>query len=436
MDKGAKLYELAKRIYTKYTSVLYFIFFYALIFSYHVLIAGGPIGDWTVDTATYTHHLVAYSFGFCTKFLPGAIYHVFFKEVYAQQLNIYLRVLTLLFFAALAFFMARVMTLKKDKTEKKTLLVLLLFYLTGPCTFAIFTQQAGMLDFYWLLFGALFFFAVNNKYLKYLTPLVFVLAMLINFSSLVTYVALFALVLLYEALSNENAKARTGYGIIFVISVCVVAALFMYFLLYENANLKYDMQGFNAEISRRDKENYNYFVYFDYALYKYFDGGSGVNKYVIKDITAFLPSLGEKLPPTVAKPIASVLSLFAFTRTIYIGYLYYIIAFELIALAPLLVLFAAFWIHLIKKNKGLKRLVFIIALLQFYVTFIAGTLSSVDVGRWCTHAFLVQFTFVIYVAVKEKGAPEWFKKQFSKFREWQIVLYLMIYIFVQVPAYS
>ena len=435
MDKKAWLIKKAESFYSKHTFLLYFVFFYAFIFFYHTLVAGGAVRDWTVDSATYTHHLVDYSFGFCTKFLPGAIYHIFFKEVYSAQLNVYLRILVLIFFAALAFFMAKALTLQKSRKEKKTVLILSMFYLTGPCTFAIFTQQLGMLDLYWMLFGALFFFAVRNKFLKYLVPVMFVLTLLVHFSSLVSYLFLFVLILLYESLSDRDTKTKTGYGLILVVSVFIVAALFMYFLLYENANLKYDMASFNNEITARNKEGNYYYVYFEYALYKFFDNGTGTNLYVPQSIEHFLPHFGPKLPVPLAAAIAAALSQAAFNLTLYATTQYVIIAAELITLLPLLILFAAFWLHMMKTSKGVKKLLYLIALAQFYITFAAGILSSVDVGRWCCHAFIVQFTFALYVAVKEKGAREWFEKQLSKFRIWQIMLYMTVYALIQVPAY-
>ncbi len=431
MEFKAKLFKTAKTLYSKYTSLFYFVLFYAFLLNYHTIVTAYSIGEWSVDSATYTHHLVDYSFGFCTKFLPGAIYHLFFKEVYHDQLNVYLRILVLIFFAALSFFMAKAMTLQKTGADRKTLLVILAFYLTGPCTFAIFTQQLGMLDLYWMLFGALFFFAVRNRFLKYFIPVLFVLTLLVHFSSLVSYIVLFVLILAYESLSNEHKGA---YKAVLAVSATVTILLFLYFLLYESTNLKYDMNGFNAEISRRDNENYNYFIYFDYALYNFFDSGSGVNKYVEKDITAFFPTLGPKLSAPLAKVIATVLSHIQFNMTIYTSEQIIIIAACLVTLAPILVLFAMFWAHMIKGESLPKKLLYTAALLQFYITYAIGLVTSVDSGRWCTHAFLVQFTFVIYVVLKENQIS-WFKTKLSKLKPWQIVLYLSVYGIVQVPAY-
>ena len=213
--------KIAKKNFSltpKHIFLFYFAFFYSYILIYHNFFVK-RISEWGVEITTYTHHLVDYSFGFCTKFFAGALYHLFFKEVEVNQLNIYLKTIVFLFFAFLSYMLARAIMLRKDRGDRKTLLIIFIFYLSGPCTFAIFTYQLGMLDLYWLLFGGIFFFIVNKKYLKYIVPLTFAGTLLVHFSSMAAYIILFALVLLYEAAANESKKLRKEYLFVFIISV-------------------------------------------------------------------------------------------------------------------------------------------------------------------------------------------------------------------------
>ena len=230
--------SIAKKLYNdfyfKHTTLFYFTFFFAFIVIYnHLFIA--PISEWRVDASTYSHHLVDYSMGFCTKLLPGAIYHLFFKEVYENQLNLYLIILMLIFFAVLSLSVASVVAAQKTKNERSAMTILAMFFLSGPSTFAIHTEQFGMLDTYWLYFGAVFFLIIRNKYLKYLIPLVFIASLLIHFSSALCALIAFALVLLYESCFAEKKGERIGYVIIFVLSAGVTAFLFSYFLIYEKS---------------------------------------------------------------------------------------------------------------------------------------------------------------------------------------------------------
>lgn len=425
----------------KFTALFYFALFYSFILTYHNLFIS-RISEWSADVSTYTHHLVDYSFGFCTKLLPGAIYHLFFDNVVPEQLNSYLRIIVLVFFAALSFILARAISLKERK-DRKTLLLLFAFYLTGPCTFAIYTEQLGMLDLYWMLFGAAFFFVVDKKYLKFIIPVLYFGTLLVHFSSIVSYIVLYSLILLYEAVTNEDKSERKRYSIVFIISVITVGAAFLYFLINEKSNLVYDMNGFNAEIAKRHYrggfENKPYTVYFDYAFYNSFDAdGDGLNDFRFYPIEHFLPNLGGKLPAGLGSALSKVLSQISFNLSLYKIHadVFFVLAVGVLFMLPLNVFFFIFFGHMVKKSRGIKRLIFLLAILQYFVTITAGVMSSVDLGRWLSHTCLVQFTFALYVILREKEQLEWCKNKISKIPLFAIIVYLAIYMQVIIPAYS
>ncbi len=428
--------SIAKKLYNdfyfKHTTLFYFTFFFAFIVIYnHLFIA--PISEWRVDASTYSHHLVDYSMGFCTKLLPGAIYHLFFKEVYENQLNLYLIILMLIFFAVLSLSVASVVAAQKTKNERSAMTILAMFFLSGPSTFAIHTEQFGMLDTYWLYFGAVFFLIIRNKYLKYLIPLVFIASLLIHFSSALCALIAFALVLLYESCFAEKKGERIGYVIIFVLSAGVTAFLFSYFLIYEKSNLVYSMEEFDKIMAQRDKAGYNYTVYFDATLYDTYPP----NEYVWISPEQVFPFLDGKLSAEASQLYGKVISQLAFNLRFYTinpSLIFTLIIFILIC-SPLMVVFTAFWRHMIRESKGSKKLVYVLMLLQYYYTLIGGALSAADVVRWAGHAFLVQFTLVLYVAVREKQLKWMYEKIFVS-RYWQVAIYFSTYIFIHSHAYS
>lgn len=442
MEKNVKPSLASRFSDSKFITLFYFVFFYAFILLYLRLVSTTST-SWAVNEATYTHHLVDYSFGFCTKFLAGAIYHIFFKEVIPEQLNVYLTVLTLLFFAALSFLLARAMGLKEKSGDRKALLLIFVIYLTGPCTFSMYVRQFGMLDFYWLLFAAVFFFVVDKKYLKFIAPLIYAATLLVHFSSIVVFILLYSLVLLYEASSNESKGERVKYYIVLAVSILVAAGLFLYFLLNEKSNLVYGLADFDKEILKRNRfgeaKAGAYYIYFRYALYDFFDrNGDGVNDFAYYPLEHFSPALAKLLPSGLGAVIAKVLSQLTFNRAIsqdadlvlfgnMLGSLFVL---------PVLVFIYAFFIHMLKKSRGVKRLVFLLAMLQFPITLGVGMLSSVDFGRWVSHAFLMAFTLMVYVIIREKEQLEWVKLKIKRISVWAILLYLPIYMCAQIVAYS
>ena len=440
MDKTVKS-RLEKLNDSKFITLFYFAFFYAFILIYLRLVTTTST-SWAVNEATYTHHLVDYSFGFCTKFLAGAIYHIFFKEVIVEQLNAYLTVLTLILFAAISFLLARAIS-AKEKGERKVLLLLFAFYLTGPCTFSMYVRQFGMLDFYWLIFAAVFFFIVDAKYLKFVAPLIYALTLLVHFSSIAVFIILYSLVLLYEASSNANKSERVKYYIVFFASIAVAAGLFLYFLSNEKANLVYDLNAFDKEILRRNKyyetQDGAYYIYFRYALYDFFDrNGDGVNDFAYYPLEYFSPALAKVLPGGLGAALAKVLSQLSFNKTISqdADLVLYGNMFGALFALPVLVFCYMFFVHMVKTSRGVKRLVFLLSMLQFPVTFGIGVLSSVDYGRWVSHAFMMAFTFTLYVIIREKEQLEWAKMRLKRLPYWIYILYFPIYMTSQIVAYS
>ncbi len=436
MNKKALVEKYDKLLNSKYAFWYYALFFFIFVILYNSWFVE-PMAEWRVDPATYTQHLVDYSFGFCTKFLPGAIYHLFFKEVYENQLNVYLTVLILVFFAVLSVFLARAITMLKTPKEKLILFILIIFYLSGPSTFAIYTEEFGMLDFYWILFALLFFAFIRNDYLKFLIPIVFALTLLVHFSSVATYVLLFALILLFEACKSEKKKNRTGYGVLFVFSVILTAVMFVYFLTTENSNLVYDMNTFNKQLALRDNSHYNFTVYFNYAFYNDYTNSEVNNPYIWVNPEELIPAIEGKLSPKVSLLFGRVITQFIFNLKLF-GIFPELIMKLFIAVctcAPLYVMFVMYWWHKFREDKGLVRLVYFLAPFQVFVTVLAGVLCSADMGRWAGHAFLVQFTLVLYVVLREHDLM-WFKDRFRNFTYGFLMIYYAIYVLVYIPAYS
>ena len=371
----------------KYTA-----FFFAFVSLYNFLIVC-RCSLWQVDTITYTYHLPDFSFGFVTKVLPGAIYHLFFKEVEPLQLNIYLNCLMLVFFAFVAFALAKLVTSRSSKGSRRTLTVLSIFYLSGPCTFAIFTRELGMLDFYWLLFSVIFLLLVSNKYLKFAVPLIFVLSLLVHFSFVFCYFIFYILILLYRITKAEKKAERISLTVVMVLGIAAVIALALYLIAGEHNNLVYSIDEFHKALDARNKFTKDtYYIYYDYAFYKQYEIPTGSFAEVMKQ-----PLVGgDSFFASLINPIYYQL------KIIYLSYLYLperlLNLIGLLALlAPVCFILFRFWAQKIKvSDNRFQKALYVLMILQFPFTACFGLLFSPDVSRLLTHAFLIQFTLFLY----------------------------------------
>ena len=411
--------------------IKYTLIFFAFISLYNFAVVG-KCKPWGVDAVTYTYHLPDYSFGFVTKLLPGAIYHLFFKEVYPEQLNIYLTVLMLLLFAFVSFSLAKLITSRKSSQSRKTLFALSLFFLSGPCTFSIYTMGFGMMDFYWLIFSALFLIFVSNKYLKFLIPGIFFLSLLVHISAVFCFIPFFALALLYRVYTSESKNEKRAHLLVFGISIALSVAGVVYFALSEKQNLAYSMSEFHRQIAMRNHLGESaYYVYYDYSFFRHYE--------------TYYVSLSELRQNTLIDSggaLAEIInSLYSQLQLIFIihrhsPYYLYQLLYLLLLISPIYVLMSVFWIKKFKQADKTGKLLFLLIILQFPFTLLSGLCFSHDISRWVSHAFLVEFLlflFAIYyqkedffIEIKAKKLPFWILSG----------IYYLIYFFTLVKPYQ
>lgn len=437
MSKNKKTKIQSRDIPHNYSRQRYFIFFFAFLVLYNFIVVN-KFHIWQADVITISYHLVDFSFGFCTKLLPGAIYNFFFPKVIDWQVTAYETALLLLFFVFLAYTLAGKVTAYRDYEARKTMLILCMFYISGACTFAAFTYELGMLDTYWVFLAAVFLAAMKNKYFKFTVPVICVLSILVHFGSLPSYIVFFMLILLYEISAAKTTSSRIQLLAIFAVSLLTIGVCSVYFVTHEQSNLVYTMEEFDSIIKDRSRylsENANYFAYYNYALYRDFPSG------LSEQTQQFAASLDARLPAFLANAIRTLIDQIGTIRTytednnLLDGR---IIQFLILSalLLPILVFLYGFWIHKIKTTEKnfLKRLVFFLTMVQFPFTLFVSFLFSDDVVRWYTHAFLVHSTIFLYVLSKENDMP-YVKNRIKQYNPHLLFLYYLAYALLMIAPY-
>ena len=427
--KQIKLKQKPNIAFLKYT-----LFFFVFVVGYNFLIVN-QCNLWKTDYMTYSYHLVDFSFGFGSRLLPGAMYHLFFKEVLPGQLNAYLTVLMMALFLAVAMVLSKLVLAQPTKSSRNSLFVLCLFLLAGPCTFAIFTKMLGIIDVYLVFLCAISLALLSNKYLKYLLPLLFIGMVLVHTGALISYLLMFALIFFYEILKSEGAQKR-GYIILAAFSFVMLAGFILFLSKYERSSLTYTMQEFNRELERRNHFGSEvYTVYYDYYFYDTFEI-QNFNFNQAKAVHLISPDTSV-LPRALVEVINKYYSIIVLENRIYHDYPHFYWQFVLIfaVLAPILFVYYSYWFKKAKQAKGWLKLFYIAVMLQFPVSML-GCFFSADISRFYTHAFLAQSTLFLYVLYKEKDVFEikLEKKGFMHFI--LLIVYFAVYALTYVDPYQ
>ncbi len=399
------------------------LFFFLFLALYHALFVK-RLSPWVVDDVTFSFHAVDFSFGFATKLLPGAVFNALFgSHASRTAASVFNTVLMLLFFFGVSVFLEK-MVLQTPQAQRRPLLILLFFYLSGAYTFSIFTDELGMLDSYWLFFSLFFFCFLEHKVLRYLIPLLFALSIMIHYSALLNYIVLFAVVLLYRASVAKERRERRAYLLIFSVSCVVTVAAFLFFVLAETRTLC-SMEEFHQKL---EEHGSSFFLYYDYAFYDQFSG------------EVFLPAevagIGNGLQRLLLTMFYRIC--FNFKLAGSIGVLVPVALFGGLALlAPILCVFYRFLVHCFREtHDSLGRFSFFLMLVQFPLTLTVAMLFSVDSNRWLTHCFLILFTLILTVLYYDKEHREFLFEQMNQYAgNLETAIYFLGYATIHFWAY-
>ena len=407
----------------------YFFIFYLLLVVYHFCVSSA-FAIWETDAITFTNHIVDFSFGFCTKFLPGAIFQLFFKEPTRFNTSLYETVLLLGFLIILCGLLDHFIRSVPEAYTRMTFF-LIVFFLIGPCTFSMLFNELGLLDAYWIYFAILFVLFLQYRFLRPLLPVLGFLTVLVHFSSVFCYILFFAFLILYELSFTKKKEDRIGLWCVFVLTVVVSAGTALYFVAYEKSNLVYKtVESFEDALNERGAALTLYFKYAFFEDYSFI----GVQR---PETMTFIDN--SPLPDWMKMLLNSVFIQLKYCWEIYKdkSFVPLFVFFGLfLSIAPLAVLIYKSLGFLYKQNgeNRLKRFSFLCAFLYMPVSFLLCALFSPD-PRWVSHSFLPLFSFFLYVLYREKEKMLPFvKAKIQEIRPSLISLYFLIYsLFVYHP---
>ena len=394
----------------------FFWYSFAYLLFYHIFIVN-HLQVWKLNTVTYSGYCVDFSFGFASKLLPGAVFRTLFGK-YASETTatIYCTVLIILFFIGLSLWLEKFMLRMPEKHRSKALF-LLLFFLSGAYTFAIYTKWVGMNDTAWLFIALLFFVCLENKYLRFSIPLLFIASLFIHFSALVFVLPMFSILLLYRASLMETKAEKRASIAIFAVCMLCTAGTFIVLMLNES-HMILPMEQFHQKLDERGMHEYNYI---DYSFFHIWGG-----KQFVPDAVIAMKASPEKFFKLFYYQVKLVYDLFLenpFSSTVMtVGGTF--------ILLPAVVFFERFHLRRLRRQKkALERFCTVLMIIQFPFIYVLGILFavSVDMTRYLSHGFLVMFTCVLCVLYHEENAQNTFFEQAQNCHSLALKLYFLAY---------
>lgn len=376
-----------------------FFFIYSLIYS---LIFVNRLTLWKIDDyAIYSFYAVDFSYGFATKLLPGALFNALFgSHATRTTATLFVSVIMLLFFFGLALLLQKFL-LHIPKESRKSVFILILFYLSGSYTFSIFTKTIGLFDTYWIFAVLLFFCIIDHKRLRLLIPLLFAGCVLVHNASVISYVILMAIVLLLKASLTKEEPERRSLLAVFTISMAITVVLAVFFGLYETKMIC-DIETFHEKLLQHGSDC---FYYYDYAFFDIYNG------------EPYIPDFVFSTESIVLRFFYTVLYRIKLNYRVLLsrGPVHLLsVCCGILVLSPILYCFTRFHLSGFHKEKNsLRRLCSILMILQSPFTLCTALLFSEDVTRWFSNAFLISFTLIFSVMYYDSEQRELFLKRLN-----------------------
>ena len=371
----------------------YGLFFFLFLMGYSFIFSGG-MQPWRVTEVGYSFHAVDFSIGFCTKLLPGAICNFLFDEITKEKVTVYLNFLIILVFLTIAYFLEKL--LLSNIKHKKALLIISVFFLTGPATFSIYLQIISWLDFYWLIAAILSIIFLQRKETYILVIPAMLFAIMSHYAAILCYVPFVCIYMLYKISDIKDKKEKVFLWLIWTVTVVSSLVLTAYMVINEVGNVKITYEELTELLSSRDARDY---IYYKFNFYK--DSMSELFT------TEMFPEMEkyriENIDPNQHPVIVLIKTIILQIKVnLMINTLSDNIIHFLLVLPVAIFLYKMLWYQFNKsKENKLKCFSILCQMMLYVVTVFFGCLFSEDTIRWLSHATLPMFILFFFLYKNE-----------------------------------
>lgn len=227
---------------------IYSLSIFAFLIIYNLIFVG--FHPFESHNIVYQSYLIDFSVGFCTKILPGAFYNLLFNDLSTKAVYTYCFVLLIVFFALASVVLEKLIK-AIDYGNRKILLLILLFFISGTTAFSMHVHIPGAHDFYWMVAFFLSLLCLSSKHLYILIIPLSLISVIINYGFLVSAFPFLILLMIYKASTLSEKKNKTYLLIITILTTVFSFLLGLYFLFFEFENLKYTAEEFSEMLESK-----------------------------------------------------------------------------------------------------------------------------------------------------------------------------------------
>ena len=365
--------------------------------------------------------------GFCTKLLPGAIYHLLVGVYNHAAIATYVRIVFAIFWLLVCILFER-FYLSVDKKYKPSALFLFALLVLGPLSLNMYAREMGMLDFYWALFFVISIFLLKSKIGKFFIPVLIFAMVLTHYGSILCYIPALLLIILYLSVTSGSKSEKTQYAVLFAVGLVVGVASTAYFLAFEKQNLTYTVEQFNKVLASRGVEFKDYYDFVFYRHYEPYVSGTGKD-YSFLDI----PVVESDSPIKNAINYITYQIKFNIAVTDFkTDWFIYIITVILAALLIYLL------VKCIKSASKKSQKVVISLMIAFSPFILCGWVFSADIVRWLALVIvsLLFFLFTVTYFGKENVALKIVGNIIKTVKPKVLAVFMFVYAFLPYSPYN
>lgn len=378
---------------------VFFVIFAGIVL-YQVFIVGGG-QRWSVGEIPYSLLASDFSVGFIDKVLPGALFHLFFKETNETNMVIFSGVLLVLFWAALSFVLEE-FYLSADRRDRGIYAALIFLSVTGSTTIAGYLLNLGWVESFWIFTVPLFFLCLRSARTVPLTLLFCVFALTAHSSAIVCYVPFFCILLLYRLTVEQDKTAKKIILATFAVCVVVSIGLFFYFQTIAPKHLAVTYEEYRATLEARGVTD------FQYPDLYVFGKSENWGEYVTGDEPEAYWEAVKALAS--ARENGSLIEVirrqFIMIQTIQPVRIWGELAITAGVALPVTVSLFVFYIKGVadKSAQKLRRFVCLCVPALFALVLLVGGGLSFDKVKWFSHAYVIALASFMYMLYREKDA--------------------------------
>lgn len=341
-----------------------------------------------INPVAYEFLAADYSVGFCSRILPGAVYHALIGSYNITAATIYVKAVTVLFILLVGV-VIQIFYDSVKQYDKKNVFVFISLLLFNSVIFSYFLKFEGSLDIYWMILFLIGFLFSENKVLVCLCPVICVAMMMVYTASILCAAPLLCLILLLKAISTEKKNDKTIYSVVFVVSVVCALGAFAYFTVSASNNLLMSFEELRSFLEQRGAETSHYF---QWALFP--DEYANLARQS-EDMEVYTFPAWVEIAS--ANPLINVLR--SFVMMIYYNFQstnYKIVIPLLIYIMPVIAILYKMIVSRFKSTDNkLKKFISFCFMVLPVLNLLAMIFLSNDVERWIGHAVLILFAGVM-----------------------------------------